>query len=402
MSTAETLADELGLTGWLREAVLAVPRQEFAPGTGWAAPARGPGYPIDRAARPREWLRAVFSDAAVVTQWEDGPTDPGEVDPLRSPASSSLSAPGIAFGFLDLLAPRPGDRVLEIGTGTGYTAAVLAERVGGGSVTSIEVDPAVAAQAAENLKRARYAPHLVVGDGAQGHPGGAPFDRVHATCAVRRIPGAWVAQSRPGGAIVAPWQPGHDWGWMVRLTADGEGAAHGRLHGRSGYMMLRGQRTEMRFRQHHREDADISTTELDPRSIADGGDGAELAITALAPDIKLIPRTGGDGAFTLALYEMGGPGGSWAVCEHSPGADRFEVAQYGARRLWDEAEAAYLRWVGAGSPDAERFGLTVGADGRHRVWLDSPRNPGALPDGLPTCSDDRACRQQPGPSIRKG
>src|SRR5690606_19528406 len=119
MNTADTLADELGLTGWLREAVLAVPREEFAPGTGWAAPAAGPGYPIDRAARPQEWQRAVFSgDVAVVTQWEDGVADPAQVDPVRAPASSSLSAPGMVADFLRLLDPCPGDRVLEIGTGT--------------------------------------------------------------------------------------------------------------------------------------------------------------------------------------------------------------------------------------------------------------------------------------------
>lgn len=72
-----------------------------------------------------------------------------------------------------------------------------------------------------NLKAVGHAPRLVVGDGADGFPQGAPYDRVHATCAVAEIPYAWVEQTRPGGVIVAPWQPGRGHGLKVRLTVAG-------------------------------------------------------------------------------------------------------------------------------------------------------------------------------------
>ncbi|MBB6171670.1 protein-L-isoaspartate(D-aspartate) O-methyltransferase [Nocardiopsis mwathae] len=371
MSRAEDLADLLGLTGPLREAMLAVPRDVFVPDVGVAGPANGGRYAIDRHARPDEWRHAVFSDTAVITQWDDEQTDPAEVDLRRAQPSSSISAPGVAFAFLAMLAPRDHDRVLEIGTGTGYTAAVLAARVGEHNVTSIEVDPAVAGQAEANLKRVGYAPRLVVGDGADGWLDGAPYDRVHATCAVRRIPGAWVAQTRPGGVIVVPWQPGYDFGWIVRLTVAG-GAAHGRFHGRAGYMMLRDQRAEMRFTVHHEDQAVTATTRLDPRSIVDAGEGAELAITALVPDVKLIPIRASDGTVSVSLYELGRPEGAWAACDYEPGDDEYEVTQYGGRRLWDEAEAAYLRWLDVGSPGIDRFGVTVTAGGQHTIWIDAP------------------------------
>ncbi|WP_156184775.1 hypothetical protein [Allosalinactinospora lopnorensis] len=67
-------------------------------------------------------------------------------------------------------------------------------------------------------------------------PDGAPYDRVHVTCAIRRIPDALVT-TRPGGIIVAPWQPGYGFGGIVGTTVS-EGVAHGRFHGRAGYMML--------------------------------------------------------------------------------------------------------------------------------------------------------------------
>lgn len=372
MSNAEALVEELGLTDdGLRMAMLSVPREVFVPNVGLASPARGSSYLINRHIRPEEWQRAVFSDAAVITQWDDEQTNPEQVDLRQATASSSISAPGVASNFLTLLAPRDHDRILEIGTGTGYTAALLSERVGEHQVTSLEVDPAVAEQAKTALKRAGYSPQLAVGNGADGWLDGAPYDRVHATVAVRRIPGSWLTQTRPGGIIVAPWQPGHDWGWMVRLTVAGD-VAHGRFHGRSGYMMLREQRAQMRFRPHHEDEAVSTTTKLDPRSVVNAGEGGELVITALVPDVKLIPIRCTDGTVSVSLYEIGSPQGAWAVCDYEPGNNEFDVTQYGQRCLWDEVESAFLYWLRLGNPGPDRFGLTVTAEGDHRLWVDEP------------------------------
>ncbi|MFC4054075.1 protein-L-isoaspartate O-methyltransferase [Actinomadura syzygii] len=122
-------------------------------------------------------FRVGDSDASIITQREDGRGNPLQIS--DGMASSSISAPGIAFQCLDLLAPRDHDRVLEIGAGTGYTAAVLSARVGEKNVTTIEVDAGIAEQAEANLAKAGFAPRVIVGDGQKGLPDSAPYDRVH-------------------------------------------------------------------------------------------------------------------------------------------------------------------------------------------------------------------------------
>lgn len=374
----EALACDLTARGFLniapwRDALYAVPRHLFAPDRGWARPdypGGGPGRSIDRVSDAVAWWDAVYSDTAITTQADDGATDPA--DGVGIP-TSSLSAPGVVAAFLELLDVYDHHHVLEIGTGTGWTAALLSARLGDGNVTSIEVDQQVADQAAANLKTAGYAPHLIVGDGADGWPDDAAYDRVHVTCGVNQIPHAWIEQTRPGGVIVLPWMPGLD-GYKVRLTVLGDGTAAGSLHGPAGYMMIRAQRPPTRWRTHHAEQAEESLTRIDPRAITDAGPGAALAITARTPGITLMPRHDNGGEFSLMMYELSRTEGTWAACDYYPGRTDYDVIQYGDRRLWDEVSDAYLWWLANGRPDIHRYGLTVTPEGV-QVWLDHPRHP---------------------------
>ncbi|WP_345428097.1 hypothetical protein [Actinoallomurus vinaceus] len=78
----------------------------------------------------------------------------------------------------------------------------------------------------------------------------------------------------------------------------------------------------------------------------------------------------------VAVLGRNGPQAeSWAAVDYRPGAPRFEVEQYGPRRLWDEAETAYLGWLRAGRPGLERLGVSVTTSGDQRFWLDSPDHP---------------------------
>ena len=125
-------------------------------------------------------------------------------DGARIPQSS---APLIIGTMLDLLDARPGHRVLEIGTGTGYSTALLTELVGkAGHVVSVEIDPALATRARHMLRAdGRHNVELVNGDGRGGAPiMSDPFDRVIAWATVDEIPGEWTHQSAPGAIIVAP------------------------------------------------------------------------------------------------------------------------------------------------------------------------------------------------------
>lgn len=364
------------------QALLEVPRHLFIPAAASAFADDDRCQVIDREGDEPGWWQVVYSDVAITTQADDGATDPATGTGMPT---SSASQPSLILAFLNLLDVHDGHRVLEIGTGTGWSAALLSWRLGAANVTTIEVDEQVAAQAAVNLSQAGYAPHLVTTDGAAGWPAGAPYDRIHVTCGIDHVPHAWIRQTRPGGRIVLPWMPGNPVGYQVRLDVLGDGTATGRMYAPANYMMLRSQRKSRAWNPHHAEDATRSTTRVDPREIDRAGRAAELVIVTQVAGIGWHPVPDDDGCFSLLLFEAANPNGSWAACDYEPGHDDFDVVQYGPRRLWDEVCTAYLHWVGLGRPALDRFGLTITAEGQH-FWLDTPQvtvSPAPTPSATP-------------------
>ena len=83
---------------------------------------------------------------------------------------------------------------------------------------------------------------VVTGDGAEGYPPGAPYDRVISTVAVAEVPQAWVAHTRPGGLVLTPWGSAYYPGGLLALTVHGEATATGRIVGPASFMWLRAQR----------------------------------------------------------------------------------------------------------------------------------------------------------------
>ncbi len=98
---------------------------------------------------------------------------------------------------------EPGQRVLEIGAGTGYNAALL-EKIAGteGRVVTVDIDPETAIRARRALKGTRV--KVVTGDGREGHASGAPYDRIIVTASATAIPRAWHEQLVPGGLVEVP------------------------------------------------------------------------------------------------------------------------------------------------------------------------------------------------------
>src|SRR5687767_14595700 len=140
----------------VRRALLAVPREQFLPG---------------------EELEAVYVDKAIVTRRDEfgGPT-------------SSSSQPAIMATMLERLQLAPGLRVLEIGAGTGYNAALLSTLVGdGGRVTSVDLEPDLAASATGALAAGGYGASVIAGDGREGWPAGAPYDRITVTASTGTV-----------------------------------------------------------------------------------------------------------------------------------------------------------------------------------------------------------------------
>ena len=129
----------------------------------------------------------------------------------------TISQPYIVALMTDLLDLGPTDRVLEIGTGCGYQAAVLAELAG--AVFSVETVKALAESAAGRLRRLGYRDVEVRhGDGFQGWPEKAPFDAIIATAAPERIPDALARQLKPGGRLVIPIGRPHDTQMLYRCV----------------------------------------------------------------------------------------------------------------------------------------------------------------------------------------
>jgi protein-L-isoaspartate(D-aspartate) O-methyltransferase len=174
----QTLVDELTTAGVLYDrrveaAFRAVPRHVFLP-----------ELPPDE----------VYRDQAIVTKRIDGI------------GVSSSSQPAVMAVMLQQLDARPGQRVLEIGAGTGYNAALLAHLVGdAGHVVTIDIDCDIVQAARQHLNAAGFERVEVIrGDGGLGHPSGAPYDRVILTVGAWDIAPAWWQQLRMDGRLVLP------------------------------------------------------------------------------------------------------------------------------------------------------------------------------------------------------
>ncbi|MEJ2321031.1 MAG: protein-L-isoaspartate(D-aspartate) O-methyltransferase [Gammaproteobacteria bacterium] len=119
------------------------------------------------------------------------------------PESQTISQPYIVALMTDLLEPRPGDRVLEIGTGSGYQAAILSRLVS--DVYSIEIISELGEQATARLQRLGYDNVSTrIADGYDGWPEAAPFDGILVTAAISHIPPPLVRQLKPGGRMIIP------------------------------------------------------------------------------------------------------------------------------------------------------------------------------------------------------
>ncbi|MEV5276612.1 methyltransferase domain-containing protein [Streptomyces sp. NPDC052811] len=331
---ASVLMEKGALTSDWLPAFEAVPRHAFVPDAIWPGRA-GMNRQSDRVIRseePEDWWAAVYRDAPVTTQWDDGSyTGPGKG---TSPTSSN-SMPTMVFSMLHELSVEDGQTVLEIGTGTGWNAALLSHRLGAQNVVTVEVDESSAKDARTRLNLAGFRPLVHVGDGAQGYPQRAPYDRLIATCSIDSVPSAWRAQVRPGGIIVTPWGPTYGGEAVARLTVAEDGSASGPFVGSSAFMRMRAQRLR---RTHVREylggrkwpaDGVRSVSALSPDDVGDWP--TMFAVGVQVPNAFPRMESYDDGTYTLWLRDTAVT--SWATADYVPGKDEFEVYQSGPRNL---------------------------------------------------------------------
>ncbi len=306
--------------------------------------------------------------------------------------------PSLMARMLEALDVRDGHRVLEIGTGTGYNAALLCHRLGSENVVSIDIDidPALVASARNRLADLGHHSTLVAGDGTAGVAQHGPYDRVIATAAVPSIPLPWIEQLAPSGKILANLRGEVAGGTLCLLTKEDDDEVIGPVLPIGGHFMrLRPQagsplRVPEPTRTRSSRNAARTSTALDPSMLVSNNSFRFLlhlhlhGVRSFSHTRVYDPRTRTtcDGVVIDA-------------CDHShaevittPEPDeQHPVIQVGPRRLWDSVEAAYQFWCHLDRPDPGRFGIVANPTTQF-VWFDTDESwyrwPFHSPDPLAT------------------
>jgi protein-L-isoaspartate O-methyltransferase len=287
-------------------------------------------------------------------------------------AVSSSTQPSLMVGMLDALDLGNHPRVLEIGTGTGYNAALMCHVLGDAAVHSVDVDPALVDTARARLESLGHHPLLAVGDGRAGLPGHAPYDRIIATCAFPEVPWAWAAQLVAGGLLLVDVKVGLLAGnlALLRRTPD-------RLEGRflpawAGFMAVRDRDRPPVWQE---ADPPVGPTEGETETALDPHPLAASVPWFLAqigpPPVVTFRRFGPD----LAGARFVAADGAWCAVSPPDTRGRRSVTWGGPRCLWDDVERAHALWRAHRRPSWDRIGLTVTPDRTHTVWLDRPGAP---------------------------
>jgi methyltransferase of ATP-grasp peptide maturase system len=369
LADAGVLAD----LAW-RKAAETVPRHAFVPG--FYLPRDGRDEhgltvwdPVTARTDYGRWLAAAYRDDTLITQF-DGDEPDWEKPAVRhggTPTSSS-TLPSLVLRMWADADIADDHRVLEVGTGTGYSTALACERLGSTQVTSIEVDPHRLDQAAGALFGSGYTPALAAADGVFGYWPRAPYDRIVAACSLRHVPPALLAQTRPGGKLLLTlvgWLYGHA---RVLLTANGDGTAEGPLlPGTVSFMPARTHAAPMfgdparwadRITGPDREARHTPDRITDPTAAA--FHTRFLAQTAvpnaqlvhLGDVVHLVDVASGSAAHLTrdGTGDRGGDDGAWRVRESGP------------VRLWERIEQLLDAYDAADRPRPETFRLHVTPD----------------------------------------
>jgi len=275
--------------------------------------------------------------------------------------SSSTSQPSLMAKMLEFLRLAAGMKILEIGAGTGYNAALMAELAGNQRlVVTLDVQEDVVEQTRRLLAAAGYPDiRVLAGDGADGAPGDAPFDRVVATVGCSDLSPAWAGQLRDGGQMLVPLA--HAGGHPLVLLRQEHGQLRGRFAAWTGFIPIRGQ---------------LHIEGLWERGIVMAGPGEPVgqrqpwpgfgaggvvdSLGCSADEIGLL--------FFLGLHDRRAclaPEGVGL----SAGVNGWAAAGPAGIRWWkdaslaDELEVLYERWRGHGQPRPEDYEVSFAAMG---------------------------------------
>ncbi|AMQ18326.1 protein-L-isoaspartate(D-aspartate) O-methyltransferase [Thermococcus peptonophilus] len=162
-------------------------------------------------------------------------------EPLPIPAGQTVSAPHMVAIMLELADLKPGMNVLEIGTGSGWNAALISELVKT-DVYTVERIPELVEFARKNLERAGVKNvHVILGNGTKGFPPKAPYDRIIVTAGAPDIPKPLVEQLKPGGKLIIPVGSYHLWQDLFEVVKKPDGSIRVKNHGGVAFVPLIGE-----------------------------------------------------------------------------------------------------------------------------------------------------------------
>lgn len=362
-----------------RAAVEVVPRHRFLPGFYLSSDEPGEHdltrwEPVTAELDQDRWIDAAYSDVTLVTQFDgDEPDWRRPVVRFGGAPTSSSTLPSLVVRMWVDAEVDDGHSVLEIGTGTGYSTALLCERLGSAAVTSIEVDAGRLERAADALYGCGYTPTLAVADGLYGYWPEAPVDRIVAACSFRTVPSALLAQSRPGGKVLLTLG-----GWLygyarVLLTVDGDGTAEGPLlDGTVSFMAARAHAAPAFGNPTHwaagLPEIGRPVRHTPQRIVDPTAEAFHLRFLAqcAVPDAQMLVI--GDVTYLVDVVS-----GSVASLAREDG--RWTVRQSGRAGLWDRVEAVIDAYDAAGRPGPGSFRLHVRDS---QQWLRHPQMPNLL------------------------
>jgi protein-L-isoaspartate O-methyltransferase len=329
-------------SGW-HEPVSAIPRHHLVPR--WWDDEGGDWRWRDGVSDPDVWLAAGYADRSLVTSVAGTHADlAGPETVVSGLPTSSATLPGLVVRMLRHARIRPGSSVLDVGTGSGYSTALLARRFGDPAITSIDVDPYLVEAARARLDEIGLSPQIITGDATGPLPGG--YDRIVSMMGVRPVPPGWLAALRPGGRLVTTVS-----GTMIIITAvkNSDGTASGQVEwDQAGFMTSRPGPDcppvpEAMPAVLDGEGEGVRTGRY-PVVRVEGSGELQSMLEITAPGIRHRYQESGQACTAWMTH----PDGSWARATAPGWRDLPVVYQGGPRRLWDIFDDLREYWLTRG------------------------------------------------------
>jgi protein-L-isoaspartate(D-aspartate) O-methyltransferase len=346
----------------IAQAFLAIPRERFVPffyeqeGFLWVK--RSPEYFIDEV----QWLEAIYRDIPLVTLLDE-----------RNWPISSNSMPTVIAWMLEALDVHPGHRVLEIGTGSGYNAALLSHLVGDPTlVTTIDLEEALTQAAEKALRETLGAVTVLTGDGRRGVGERAPYDRIIATASASEIPPLWYEQLAPEGRLVLALQGSLKKGGFLVIDRQADGTALGRFDPRPLHFMPLRPGDDLQARPaaqllQEPVTGEVTIPAQEAEKMLFENDAFQWFLQWYDPGITLAKSqmTQGEHKGEKAVTIIDGQ--KQTMLRFRLFQDQWMGRQRGGANLWESITNAYAQWNYLGQPLVNAYAVTRDEQGNFRL-----------------------------------